>query len=248
MATIELDRRHFGEARTRLEAAIGWQKKALAANPNNREYRQFLANHLANMITAAGGLKNAKGAGEARRELEELKASDPRFSALDARLASVLKGEVPRNNPERLALAQRAYDTGRHSAAARLWAEAFESDRELAANRQAQHRYNAACAAALAGCDRTRDDPAPDEAARAKLRAQARAWLDAELPVWTGLLASAKPKDRAAIVGTLGHWQVDRDLAGVREPEAIDALPEPERAGWRDLWKNVAVAIARAKG
>jgi hypothetical protein len=248
MATIELDRRHFGEARTRLEAAINWQKKAVAANPNNRQYRQFLANHLINLIKAAGGLKDAKGAGEARRELDELKAGDPRFAALESRLAAVLKGEVPKNNPERLALAQRAYDTGRHSAAARLWAEAFESDRTLADNRQAQHRYNAACAAALAGCGKTQDNPAPDEAARAKLRAQARAWLDAELPVWTKLLASAKPQQRAAIAEALEHWQVDSDLAGVREPEAIDALPEPERAGWRELWKNVAEALARAKG
>ena len=248
MATIELDRRHFGEARTRLLAAIDWQKKALAANPNDRQYRQFLANHLTNMIKAAGGLKDAKGAGEARRELDELKASDPRFAALDTRLAAVLKGEVPKNNPERLALAERAYDTGRRSAAARLWAEAFESDRTLADNRQVQHRYNAACAAALAGCGKTQDDPAPDEAARANSRAEARAWLDAELPVWTKLVASAKPEQRAAIAETLEHWQVDRDLAGVREPEAINALPEPERAGWRELWTNVAEALARAKG
>jgi hypothetical protein len=115
-------------------------------------------------------------------------------------------------------------------------------------NRQVQHRYDAACAAALAGCGKSQDNPAPDEAARAKLRAQARAWLDAELPVWTRLLVSAKPKERAAIAETLEHWQVDRDLAGVREPEAIDGLPEPERAGSRELWKNVAEALARAKG
>ena len=248
MATIELGRRHFGEARTRLEAAIDCQKRALAANPNNPQYRQLLANHLTNIIAAAAGLKDGKGASEARRELEELKASDPRFAALDERLAAVLKGEVPENNPERLALAQRTYNTGRFSAAARLWAEAFESDRNLAANRQVQHRYNAACAAALAGCGKTQDNPAPDEAVRAELPRQARAWLDAELPVWTRLLVSAKPKERTAIAKTLEHWQVDTDLAGVREPEAIDALPEPERAGWREFWKKVAEAFARAKG
>ena len=84
MATIELNRRNFGEARARLVAAIDWQKKALAANPNNREYRQFLANHLTNVITADGGLKDPRGVVEARHKLEELMASDPRFAALDA--------------------------------------------------------------------------------------------------------------------------------------------------------------------
>ena len=36
--------------------------------------------------------------------------------------------------------------------------------------RQLQHRYNAACSAALAGSGQTKDDPPPDQAARVKLR------------------------------------------------------------------------------
>ncbi|MGO9462565.1 MAG: protein kinase domain-containing protein [Isosphaeraceae bacterium] len=247
IAMIHLARKRYGEARTKLEAAVSWQKKALAANPRHSQYRQFLVNHLANLINAAGGQKDAKGAAEARRALEELKASDQRFADLDARLAAVLKGDAPKDNTERLALAQRAYDTGRHYTAARLWGEALATDPKLTDDRQAQCRYNGACAAALAGCGKTQDNPAPDEATRAKLRAQARAWLDAEFAAWTRLLPSAKPQERAAIAATLEHWQADTDLAGVREPEAIDALPEPERAGWRELWKNVAEVLARAR-
>ena len=63
-----------------------------------------------------------------------------------------------------------AYDTKRYAAAARLWAEALEADPTLADDRRAQHRYNAACAAALAAAGQGEDDPKPDDAARAALR------------------------------------------------------------------------------
>ena len=76
-----------------------------------------------------------------------------RWSALDARLAAIIKGDQqPKDNAERLHLAQRAYDKALHATAARLWAEALAADPKLGDDRQAQHRYNAACAAALAGC------------------------------------------------------------------------------------------------
>jgi hypothetical protein len=37
----------------------------------------------------------------------------------------------------------------------------------------------------------------------------------------------------------LAHWTKDPDLAGVRDPAALVALPEQERAGWRALWAEV---------
>ena len=95
-------------------------------------------------------LGRAAEAAEAQRGLDELKDSDPQYAALDARLAAMQNGEAPKDNAERLALAQRACDTKRYAAAARLWAEAFEADPTLADDRQAGHRYKAACAAALA--------------------------------------------------------------------------------------------------
>ena len=44
------------------------------------------------------------------------------------------------------------YDRALHAHAARMWAEALATDPKLGDDRQAQPRYNAACAAALAGC------------------------------------------------------------------------------------------------
>ena len=138
---------------------------------------------------------------------------------------------MPKNNPERLALAQAAYDTGRYSAAARLWAEALESDRKIADDRRLQHRYNAACAAALAGCGKTRDIPAPDEPAPQTAPSAPGSMLNC--PFGPSSSHPPSPKSAAAIAQTLEHWRVDSDLAGVREPDAIDALPEPERADSR---------------
>ena len=40
-------------ARVRLREAIGWQRKALAINPANPTYRQFLANHFINHLIKA---------------------------------------------------------------------------------------------------------------------------------------------------------------------------------------------------
>ena len=56
--------------------AIVWQKKALAVNPRNPQFRQFLMNHLTNMITIAGALgRNDEPVIAAQRELAELKAT-----------------------------------------------------------------------------------------------------------------------------------------------------------------------------
>src|SRR6202042_3080850 len=101
--------------------------------------------------------------------------------ALDARLTAIIKGDQrPKDEADRLRLAQRAYDKALHATAARLWAEALAADPKLGDDRGAQHRYNAACAAALAAGGHREGDPKPDDVAKAKLRKQALAWLGAE--------------------------------------------------------------------
>jgi tetratricopeptide (TPR) repeat protein len=246
LATLDLDAKRFAEARDKLRQAIAWQKKALAANPRHPQYRQFLANHLTNLLQAAQGLGDDALAAEARRGLDELQASEPRLMALDARLAAVRAGAAPRDNAERLALAQRAYDTRRHATAARLWTEALDSDPKLAEDRRAQHRYNAACAAALAAAGRGEDEPASDAAMRTGLRQQALGWLKGELAVWESWLEKGPAQARATVAGTLRHWQQDPDLAGVRDPGALLELPERERQHWQALWAEVDAQLRRA--
>ena len=82
-------------------------------------------------------------------------AETERQAALARRLPALLKGEDrPKDVAERLALAQICHDTGRFAAAARFWARALAEDPKLGDDRQTQHRYNAACDAALVASGR----------------------------------------------------------------------------------------------
>src|SRR5262249_10856460 len=106
------------------------------------------------------------------------------FVLLDAKLPMFLKGEnLPAGVPETIALAALCQLKCRqlYVASTRFYREAFDADATYANNLAAGHRYNAACAAALAGSARGNDvgDLATEECAR--LRVQALAWLRADL-------------------------------------------------------------------
>jgi tetratricopeptide (TPR) repeat protein len=175
-------------------------------------------------------------------------ATAERLAAMAERLPALLKGaDKPRDSAERLALAHLCLERKRYAAAARFWAEALEADRKLGDDRQALHRYNAACAAALAAAGQGKDDPPPDDDARAKLRNQALDWLRAERDAWTTVLKGA-PQARVLVAPFLEHWQRDPDLAGVRDPEALARLPETERMAWRDLWTHVGDMLTPEEG
>ena len=130
-------------------------------------------------------------------------------------------------------------DINRHGAAAAFWAEVLAADPEVADDRKAQLRYRAACDAALAAAGRGTDDPKPDAAARAKLRAQALGWLEAERAAWAEVLDSSDAQARPVVRHALQHWRADPDLAGVRDPDALERLSETERDAWRSLWAEV---------
>jgi Tfp pilus assembly protein PilF len=169
-----------------------------------------------------------------------------RLAALADRLPALLKGgEEPKDNADRLTLAQYCYDTRRHAAAARFWAAALAADPKLGDDRLAQRRYNAARAAALAAAGKGTDDPPPDAAAKAKLRAQALSWLKAECDAWTKLLDDDS-KARPEVVVALRSWKPEPDLAALRELEALAKLPEAERKDWEALWARVDALIKRA--
>jgi hypothetical protein len=168
--------------------------------------------------------------------------------ALTRRLPAVLKSlEKPRDSEESLAFAQLCYNQGMHIAAARLWASALATDPKLGNDRQLQHRYNAACAAALAAGGMGKDVQPPDAAAKTGLRKQALEWLKAELGAWSRFLASGPPQPRPSITQTLEHWNVDPDLSSVRDPDALARLPESERNQWQRLWKSAHELLRQAR-
>jgi Tfp pilus assembly protein PilF/serine/threonine protein kinase len=169
--------------------------------------------------------------------------------ALDGKLEKVLKGEAqPADAGERVTLAGLCQRPSRQllAAAVRLYAAAFADQPKLADDLQAQHRYNAACAAALAGCGLGKDNPAPDAAARERLRRQALDWLRADLAAWAELL-DRDPKRAATVAKTLQHWQTDADLAGLRDKDDLTKLPEAERMTCQELWADMNDLLKRAK-
>jgi tetratricopeptide (TPR) repeat protein len=97
-------------------------------------------------------------------------------------------------------------------------------------------RYNAACAAALAGSGQGRDAPAADDG-RAPFRRQALEWLREDLTAYRRWFDPDGSRD--AVDKVLDHWLTDPDLTLVRQPMAIGLLPADERAGWTVLWADV---------
>jgi serine/threonine-protein kinase len=133
-----------------------------------------------------------------------------------------------------------------YRARAGLYAAAFAADPKLADGVHADNRYDAACAAALAGCGRGEDSPA-DEAERARLRSLALGWLTDHLVFTSRHLASGKSGASADVRQWLHHWQTDTDLAGVRDSAALAKLPTDERAAWERLWADVAALLKKAE-
>ena len=172
-----------------------------------------------------------------------------RLVELDRKLPAILAGEakpsMPSNRSPSPSSAMRRNSTERRRG---FWAEAFQAQPKLAEDMKVQNRYNAACAAALAGSGQGKDDPPLDDATKARWRKQAIDWLKADLAAWSKILASGPPQVRQAITQTLQHWKADTDLAGLRDAAALAKLPDDEQKACRALWAEVDALLAKAKG
>jgi tetratricopeptide (TPR) repeat protein len=169
-----------------------------------------------------------------------------RLTALEARLPAVIRGaDKPKDGAEGIILADMAYKAGRNGASARLYDEAFRSEPRLAEDTNSANRYNAACAAALAGAGRG-EDKLTDENEKARWRKQAVEWLRADVVFWAKQAESGKPEAKEFVVRALRHWKEDSDLAGIRDEPAVKALPDDERRACRALWAEVDELLAHA--
>jgi serine/threonine-protein kinase len=187
--------------------------------------------------------------GEPRRKAQrEQIALCDRLLALEARLPAILAGESKAKDPaDQCDLAELcSVHKRRYAAATRLYIAAFVAQPALADDLVRNHRYNAACAAAQAGCGAGLDAGNLNEMERTRLRRQALKWLVADRDAWTKRLDSGDPPDQSLAARTLLLWQQDRDLVCVRDEKALGGLPEPERASWRELWASVEELLARS--
>jgi tetratricopeptide (TPR) repeat protein len=193
--------------------------------------------------------------GSARPDLRDRSAKlvqeAEQLVAIDARLPKLLSGEAqPDGAGDSINIARFCQLPCKelNANAARFFARAFADEPKLAENLELQDRYNAACAAALAGCGQGKDaaDLTPME--RLRWRRQALTWLRADLGAWQQVLTRDPDRSRPIIAKTIQHWLADTDFNGVRAPDALAQLPTEERAAWASLWADVTNLLARAKG
>jgi eukaryotic-like serine/threonine-protein kinase len=241
-----------------LDEAIAHYQQALHLDPKLAQPHHALGV----VLLLQGRFTEARD--EARHALDLLPQRDPllprvaqlleeceRLLALDKKLPGLLKGDAqPADAGERLLLAEMclAYKK-RYAAAARFYAEALKADPAQVRDPSNGHRYDAACAAALAGCRQGVDAAGLDDKECARLRQQAREWLAADLALWAKQANSADANARKLVEKTLQHWQTDSDLAGIRDPEAlVKLLNEEERDACRKLWAEVASVPKKTAG
>jgi serine/threonine protein kinase/Flp pilus assembly protein TadD len=165
-----------------------------------------------------------------------------RLIQLDAMLPKVLSRQVQTNNAsDRAELAGLCQQyKGLYVVAVRLYCDAFAADPALAEKLGSPaSRYDAACAAALAGCGQGNDADQTDDKERARLRRQALDWLRADLAAYRQLLAKEPDKIGPVVNERMQQWLADKDFVHVRGSEALDKLPEAERREWQKLWSEV---------
>jgi tetratricopeptide (TPR) repeat protein len=232
-------------AQHRLPEAVDEFRELIRVRPDN--YYGYL--YLSRALTGLGKFDEAiavlRRATElkvaARQTTDQIRRTE-QLRNLMSRLPGILKGEDrPKDNAERLAWARDCYLLGQFRSAARLWAEALAADPASGDDLRVSHRYNAACAAALAGCGLGNDAPT-DEVGRAALRRQALDLLRADLTQRAKRLDADGP-GRAEALLNLEHSIHDVDMAGIRDPDALARLPVAERAEWQAFWKEVEALI-----
>jgi serine/threonine protein kinase/Tfp pilus assembly protein PilF len=234
------------------------------------EYREAirLKNEYAQAHCSLGGILVQKGQFAAAlvylRRGHELGSKNPRWSypsrawvrwcerlfELDRKLPAILNGrQQPTGVAERIGLAELCQMPckKRYLAAFRFYKDAFAADPKLISDQPSLARYNAACAAALAGCGQGEGADKLGAAQRERLRRQSLDWLRADLAAWRRALEKEPDKTRTALLQQLAHWQVDSDLSGVRG-DALAKLPAAQRQAWQQLWADVADTLARAQG
>jgi hypothetical protein len=124
-----------------------------------------------------------------------------------------------------------------------LYANAFAADPTLAEDARCCHRYNAACAAALAGAGVGDDAEKLSETEKAAWRKQSCKWLTSELESMAPRMQSAPTENRDPSIWLLKQWQINSYLAGLRDPNALEKLPADERQEWIKLWSDVTRLI-----
>jgi tetratricopeptide (TPR) repeat protein len=204
----------LNDRRGDLAAAEEWYRKAVAANPARVYFRKALDDVV-------------------------------RKRAQLARLDEVAAGRAnPANSAEGIELAEHVSrpPRRRYVLAVRIYTWAFAARPALANDLRLWHRYKAASLAVLAAAGKDEEMTKFGVEEWAYLTGQARGWLRANL---ARLAIQAKGPQRRREVGeTLKRWKQDGDLAPVRDPAWLAAMPPDDRQAWEALWREVDAVLA----
>jgi tetratricopeptide (TPR) repeat protein len=257
-----------------LDGAVAAFQQALQRNPKNPLYRRNLGRALEDKGDLDGAIAayteldqlapqppgplppppglapQPPGLTPQSREYSKLQKRAQQMRDLLPRLPAVLAGAQQPQSPGECCdvaeLCQRPFQK-RYAAAARFYADAFAADPKLAEDLQTSNRYNAACAAALAGCGKGADTVGQEDKDKARLRTQALQWLRADLILLRRRAESDKVVPRQQATATLSRWLKDPDFVGVRPGQKRIAMPAEERAAWDALWADVKATLALAR-
>ncbi len=223
-----------------IEEAIESYELALELDPNFASAHNFLGWALLEKQDWQGTIEHCQKAFELDQQLTFAKFNQRTAEReLDAQLLAVLAGDrEPASPAQAVTVAEmcRAKHRQYYGRSAQFYKLALTAEPSLG---NAQH-YNAACSAALAASGQGRDQPPLDAIRRTDLRKQALQWLEAELDSARNTL-NENPSARIPI--SLKFWQLDPDLASVREQETLRGLTVEEQAAWQRLWTQVAELI-----
>lgn len=171
-----------------------------------------------------------------------------RMCELEDRLPAFLHGEMqPMTSEERKGLAQLCYYKMRYVTATRVWIDAFHADPQLEGNLEGSFRYQAACAAFLAGNGLGIEANQIDDQKRLHLRKQALDWLHADLVLNSKMLTSSRLEDRQQSLERLRHWQYDSDLAKLHDPVELSKMSVAERVRCQGLWSELEALVTKAE-
>jgi tetratricopeptide (TPR) repeat protein len=197
-----------------LAAAEEWYRKAVAAAPANAYFRQVL-----------------DGIAQKRAQL--------------ARLDQVAAGRAnPATPAEAIEFAELACQPPRrrYVLAVRFYTWALAASPALADDLKNSHRYRAACSALLAAAGKDKEMTAFGAEEWGHLNGLALKWLRADL---AQMASQAKePRWWREVRARLTHWQEDPDLAPVRDPAWLAAMPPADRRAWKSVWADVVVLLA----
>jgi len=240
----------------RLDDALAASRKAVEQNPNNLGSYVLLAMILTEKGDFAGATEEIRRAqaklplSDRQQNVGQILGRCEQLEKASRKLTATLAGkEKPANETEQLTLGMVCAMSCRktHAAAAvHFFTEAFAAQPRFAENPSSGCRHHAACCAILAGTGQCEDAKDLDAAKQADLRRQARDRLRADLVILEKNIASRNPLAFTPVQYRLWVWHNDPDLAAVRDPRRLMALPAKEREEWLALWNDVAALGKKA--